>query len=189
MSSEGAGANEVFRRSAMNRVASSDELDHYIKVTNPSAWIVALAALFLIGGVIVWALVAVVPVTVETTGVMLKIGDSDETVVTCWVDKTTTDRISELGLTAIVDGIEAKSATLREAPMSASAVISFLGSDFYIDSIELNEWNYLVLIEPAVEPSHTDFSIMTSAGQAYLVPVSIVVSETRPINIALGKKG
>ena len=37
--------------STAHRVASSEELDHYIKVTNPSAWIVTLAALLLVGGV------------------------------------------------------------------------------------------------------------------------------------------
>ena len=67
-----ADAKEVFRRSTMNRIASSDELDHYIKVTNPSAWVIALAALLLVGGVIVWAILAIVPVTVETTGILFQ---------------------------------------------------------------------------------------------------------------------
>ena len=188
MADQGAVAEGVFRQSTMNRVASSDELDHYIKVTNPSAWVIALAALLLVGGVIVWAILAIVPVTVETTGILLQKQNSDAPTVVCWVDKATADRIGELGLTASIDGVEAKSATLNPTPMSASEVVGYLGSDFYADSIDIADWNYLVLIEPGEEPVHTDFTVDTAVGKAYLVPVSIVVSETHPINIVFGKK-
>ena len=43
-------------------------------------------------------------------------------------------------------------------------------------------------IEPGEDPKHSDYTIDTFQGKAHLVPVSIVVSETRPINIVLGKK-
>ncbi len=183
-----ADAKEVFRRSTMNRIASSDELDHYIKVTNPSAWAVVLAAILLVGGVFVWAMVATVPVTVETTGVAMKLDDSGETTVLCWVDKETADRAGESGLKAAVDGVAAEYAAIGETPMSFYEVISYLGVDYYAEKIDLDDWNYMVTIKPGAEPSHTDFSIATPQGEAHLVPVSVIVSETRPINIVLGKK-
>lgn len=181
-------ADGVFKRSTMNRIASSEELDHYIKVTNPSAWAIVLAAFLLVAGVIVWAVVAIVPVTVETTGVAMQDPTTNETVVACWVDKATAKRIGQSGLTASIDGVEAKSASMGETPMSASEVVSALGSDFYADSIELDDWNYLIRIEPGEEPKHSDFAIGTTIGEAHLVPVSIVVMETQPINIVLGKR-
>ena len=187
MAGDDAGAEQVFRRSTMNRVASSEELDHYIKVTNPSAWAVVLAALLLVCGVIVWAVVATVPVTFNTTGITMQDDDSGKPLVKCWVNKETADRAGETGLKAIVDGVEAESAQLDETPMSFYEVISFLGVDYYAEKIELDDWNYLVTIVPAADPDHTDFSIDTPAGSAHLVPVSIVVSETHPIKIVLGK--
>ena len=96
MADEGANAGEVFRRSTMNRIASADELDHYIKVTNPSAWVVTIAALLLIAGVIIWAVVAIVPVTVETTGIHYRDSSSGENVVLCWVDKSTAEMLSSI---------------------------------------------------------------------------------------------
>ena len=188
MAGEDGKAKEVFRRSALSRVASSDELDRYIKVTNPSAWVITLAALLLVGGVIIWAVVAIVPVTVETTGVMFAADEADGSGVACWVDKATANRIRESGLKAVVDDIEAKTAELSETPMSSSEVIGFLGSDFYKDAIDLEDWNYMVTIELDEVPRHSGFTVKTAAGEAHLVPVSIVVSETRPINIVLGKK-
>ena len=187
MADESTNTNEVFRRSTLNRVTNSDELDHYIKVTNPSAWAITLAALLLICGIIVWAVVAIVPVTVETTGITAPGNDPSKVTVLCWVDKTTADRINESGMKASVDGIEATNAVISETPMSFFEVIRFLGIDYYADKIKLDNWNYLVTIELDSAPSHTDFAIDTSAGKEYLVPVSIVTSETRPINIVLGK--
>ena len=188
MADEGEASNGVFRRSTMNRIASADELDHYIKVTNPSAWLVTLAALLLVAGVVVWAVIAVVPITVNTTGVMLEDSGEGGLSVVCWVDKATADRIEDAGLAAKVDDIEAKSAVLGETPMSAAEVTSYLGNDFYASAIDLEDWNYPVVIELADEPEHTDFTIETAEGEAHLVPVSLIVSESHPIQIALGKK-
>ena len=188
MADEGANTKEVFRRSAMSRVASADELDHYIKVTNPNAWIVVLAALLLVGGVLIWALVAIVPVTVETTGVTVQPKNSDDTTVVCFVSKATAKRIQETGMKVSIEGVEAQSATIDNTPMSASEVVSFFGSDFYVNSIDLDDWNYPIVIEPGAHLNTSNYSIGTQLGEAHLVPVRIITSETQPINIVLGKK-
>jgi hypothetical protein len=180
---------EASGRPAGKRIASADELDRYIKVTNPSAWAVIAAALLLVAGVVFWAIVAVVPVTVETTGVLLQDAATGKDVVYCWVDKATSKRIASTDLVAFVDGVQAKDATMRDMPQSASEVVKALGTDFYADSIDLDDWNYQVKIDPGEIPEHTSFTVETADGKAYLVPVTIVTSETHPINIVLGQKG
>ena len=172
--------------STAHRVASSEELDHYIKVTNPSAWIVTLAALLLVGGVLIWAFAATVPVTVETTGIAPIVDNPENAKVMCIVDKATADRIQGTGAKAYIEGVKAKSVQVNRTPLSASEVLNLLGSDFYANSIEINDWNYLAIIEPSEAPEHTDFEIRSMGFMAHLVPVSIVVLETRPINIVLG---
>lgn len=188
MADESTSAEGIFRHSTMNRVASSEELDHYIKVTNPSAWVIVLAALLLIGGIIVWAAIAVVPVTVETTGITFTTNDSNKTNVICFVNEETADRVRKQRMIAFVEGVEANDATMTEMPLSATEVISILGSDFYVDSIDLDAWNYMVTIEPGGELMQTDFSIDTAVGKSRLVPVSLIVRETNPIKIVLGDK-
>ncbi len=186
MADESANAEEVFRHSTMNRVASSEELDHYIKVTIPSAWMVTLAALLLIGGVLVWALVAIVPVTIETTGIASVAENPENANVMCIVDKTTAERVQKTGAKALIEGVEAESVQVVETPLSASEVHSLLGSDFYEDSIKIGDWNYLIVVKPSEAPKHTDFEINGQGFRAHLVPVSIIVAETQPINIILG---
>ena len=186
MADEPANTNEVFRRSTMNRVASSEELDHYIKVTNPSAWIVTLAALMLVGGVLVWALTAIVPVTIETTGIIPVGEDPNDAKVMCIVDKATAERVHETSARVFIDGTEAESVQMLETPLSASEIHSLLGSDFYEDSIKIDDWNYVIVAKPSEAPEHTDFEIKSQGFRANLVPVSIVVAETQPIKIVTG---
>ena len=188
MADEGASGGGVFRPSTLNRIASAEELDHYIKVASPSAWVVTCAALLLVVGVIAWAVLAIVPVTVETTGVLLPETQGESATVLCWVDKSTASKIAESGAQATVNGVEAHVKKTDLAPMSASEVINFLGSDFYADSIQLSDWNYPVVIAPDAELGEPTYAIYTEAGQASLVQVSIVVLETRPINIVLGSR-
>lgn len=188
MADGGESDKGVFGRSTMNRIASADELDHYIKVTNPSAWIVTLAALLLVAGVIFWALVAVVPVTVSATGIMLDSSKADKTVVICAVDESTADKINDSRALANVGGVESDNVAVNETPVSASEFISYLDSDFYAESLDLSDWNYVVSIVLDEEPQHTDYMIGTSLGEVHLVPVKLVVSETHPINIVLGKE-
>ena len=183
-----ADAKEVFRRSTMNRIASADELDHYIKINNPSMWAVVIAALLLMVGIIVWAVVAIVPITVNTTGVTFKSDEMEKTCVMCWVDKPTAEKIQDSGAQASIDGVEAESIRVDSTPMSSSEIARYLSSDFYIAALHLDDWNYMVTIEPGEEPNVSKFTIDTFIGESSLVPVSITVSEKRPINIVLGKK-
>lgn len=173
---------------AMNRIASADELDHYIKVTNPSAWVVVVAALLLIAGIVVWAVVAIVPVTVNATGFTIKAPESGKTLVICYVDKSTADKIRESGAKATVGNVEATAVSVAPTPLSSAEIAKALDTDFYLDALHLSDWNYEVTIEPAAEPDRGNYTVMSVYGESSLVPVSITVSEKRPINIVLGKK-
>ncbi len=188
MVDEGASAQEVFRRSTMNRIASADELDHYIKVTNPSAWVVTIAAFLLVAGIIVWAFVATVPVTIETTGVLIDSSDNSKMAVVCFVDKSTADKIDKSGAIASASDVAAESVAVNPTPVSSTEIVNFFDSDFYVEALHLSDWNYVVSLAIDEEPATTDYSINIKSGEARLVPVKIVVYETHPINIIMEKK-
>lgn len=171
----------VFRQSAMNRIANADELDHYIKVANPSAWVVLLASLLLVGALFVWAVVAVVPVTIETTGVT-----EEGAIFICWVDKETAEKVLNPSARAEVAGVNAEIESVSEAPMSSSEVISYLGDDFLEAALNLNDWNYVVTLKPERTISVRDFTVKGAMGEYRLVPVTLIVNETQPINLVLG---
>lgn len=46
--------NSIFRKKAMDRISSPEEMDDYLQVTGPSTWIVLIALIFLVLGFLVW---------------------------------------------------------------------------------------------------------------------------------------
>lgn len=61
--------NSIFRKSSIDRVQSPEQLNDYIKVSNPSAWVIIIAAIVLLGAVLVWSIFGTVELnkTVSTT--------------------------------------------------------------------------------------------------------------------------
>ncbi len=55
----------IFRKKSMDRVSSPEQLNDYIRVTNPTVWLVLLAIILLLVGMLAWSIFG----TVEGTGV------------------------------------------------------------------------------------------------------------------------
>ena len=45
----------LFRKSSIDRVQSPEQLNDYIKVSNPSVWIIIIAIIVLLVAVIIWS--------------------------------------------------------------------------------------------------------------------------------------
>ena len=45
----------IFRDKSLDQISTPEQLDDYIKVTKPSVWVVLIASILLIVGVLVWA--------------------------------------------------------------------------------------------------------------------------------------
>ena len=48
--------NSVFREKSMDRVSSPEALNDYIRVTTPSVWIVLIALVVLLVGMLAWSI-------------------------------------------------------------------------------------------------------------------------------------
>ena len=47
--------NDIFRKKAMDRLSSPEQLNDYLRVTSPSVWIVLGAIILLLVGSLIWA--------------------------------------------------------------------------------------------------------------------------------------
>ena len=89
----------IFREKSLERVASPDKLDQYIRVSNPAAWMVlAVIVLVLVAGC-AWAFAATVP-NVETCTITVENG--------CFTGETT-----------LPDGTYSASVTVGEEKVSS----------------------------------------------------------------------
>lgn len=165
-------SQSIFRQSAMNRIASADDLDKYIRVTNPSAWVVLAASILLLGGLAIWAVTAIIPTTISVTGLV----NGNE--IICWVDKSTAVKIQKGGAFATIADTKITDLSVDTMPESKAEVKSRIGSDYIMESVSLTDWNYEVSFTSPPKPSE----------DIELVPVSITVSETNPLNLVLGNQ-
>lgn len=56
----------IFRQKSLDRVASPEQLNDYIKVTTPSVWLILLATMLLIVGTLFWAVFGRIQVNTDT---------------------------------------------------------------------------------------------------------------------------
>ena len=57
--------NGLFRKKALDQMASPDQLTDYLKVTNPGVWAVLIAIILLLVGVFAWACVGTLQTRAE----------------------------------------------------------------------------------------------------------------------------
>ena len=59
--------NNLFREKSMERLASPEQLNDYLRVTNPSTWIVLTSVIILLVSLILWSNFAVIESSVSGT--------------------------------------------------------------------------------------------------------------------------
>ncbi len=102
-----AGERTVFRKKTLERISSPEQLTEYLRVTNPGIWVVLVAVIALLVGLLAWSTVgtlettAAVKVVVKdhtaqvvslegetlTTGMKLHVLDKDTVVATAQSDE------------------------------------------------------------------------------------------------------
>lgn len=45
----------IFRKNSMEHISSPEQLNDYLRVTNPAIWVVLIAVILLLAGMLVWA--------------------------------------------------------------------------------------------------------------------------------------
>ena len=60
----------LFRKKAMNRISSPEDLTSYLRVTSPGMWIILAAVIALLVGVFAWSAVGMLETTVNATAIV-----------------------------------------------------------------------------------------------------------------------
>lgn len=63
--------SDLYRKSALEKLSSPDQLDRLIVVTSPSFWLAILGAAFIILVALVWSIVGRLPITVNCNGIYI----------------------------------------------------------------------------------------------------------------------
>ena len=61
---------QLFRKKALDRISTPDQLTDYLRVTNPGVWAVLIVVIVLLAGIIVWASVGKLETTMEAKAIV-----------------------------------------------------------------------------------------------------------------------
>lgn len=132
-------ANEtIFRDKAIERISSPEQLNDYVRLSDPGVWLILASVTVLLLGAVIFGTVGTIDSTVPGVGV------ARNAQMTCLVKKEYGDRLEE-SLSVVIDGNE-HSATLRDS----KPVPVWDTTDpytLYVGDMQPGEWVYEIDVD------------------------------------------
>lgn len=163
----------IFRKESLDRVESPEQLDEYIKVSQPKAWLIIAALLVAAIAVIVWSVVGSLPQTMEVKGVT-----AGGKVINCYedVENANTNLIGCKANISLPDGrsISGEVESVSQNPYSQEEIRSKISEDWLVDNVLDGNYSYEVRVIAEEE-----------IPENMLATVTITTAEMKPIQFIL----
>lgn len=107
-------SKQLFRQKSLDRITSPEQMSDYIRVSNPSVWVILAAVIVLLIGVCVWGVFGQLDTTLETGGVC-KDGQ-----LVLYVSEKDVEKLGD-GTLVAVNGKELALAGISDSPVPLDA--------------------------------------------------------------------
>lgn len=164
----------LFRQNSLDRVSSPEQLNDYIKVSNPSIWIVLIALFILLAGVFVWGVTGSLPTSVTASGFVT----GGEAI--CYLDISDAGKVKagqevKVSLPNQDDTFRGMVKSVGTTPLSSSEIANELNSD-YLMGVLAGE-GFAVRVTVSLDSE--------DIPEGTLLNLNIVTDEIRPIDFLL----
>lgn len=147
-------ANSIFREKSLQRVSSPEQLNDYIRVTNPGIWVTLAAAIVLLAGFIVWGVVG----NLETKADVVAV--SGNGTLTCYVKEADAASV-EAGDPVRVGGEEFTVQEIAAEPVAIGDDMSAYA--LRIGDLAVGEWVYPVTLSGSLSDGIYEASVITDS--------------------------
>ena len=128
---------QLFRKKSVDRVSSPEQLNEYIRVSNPGVWMVLAAIVILLVGVCVWGVLGHLDTTLPTVA----IAESGE--MTVYVKEADIASV-EKGMTVLIGDTECKITEISAQPVAVDG--TFTDYALHVGGLQVGEWVYVVTV-------------------------------------------
>lgn len=130
---------KLFRKKSLDRISSPEQLNDYIRVTNPGIWLLMCAVIFLLLGLFVWGVFGKLDTTIQVCGITQ---DRD---TVCYVKEADREKI-QLGMQV---RIEDEMYTIHQIPLRPIQVEedTFVEYLAYVGNLSAGEWVYEITLD------------------------------------------
>lgn len=154
---------QLFRKASIERVSSPEQLNDYIRVSNPGIWMILAAVISLLIGVCVWGIFGHLESKIATAGTC------ENGVFTCYITEEKIARIKP-GMTINVDGMSLSVSEISAKPAAVTADSdSYL---LYLGGFSQGEWLYKVTADSALPDGTYRAEIVTES----VSPMSFIMN-------------
>ncbi len=162
-------SSSIFNKRATEKLRSPDDLDKYVRVTNPSVWVLLAGCVALLIGLLSWGVFGAVTTSVGTTGACV------EGKVVCFLDADEVIKV-KAGDAASVSGTRMTVKSVSDIPVSRKEASEILVSDYLVSTLVEGDWAYVVEFDG------------TTSELADGVPLAVNITTERaaPISLVLG---
>lgn len=167
-------SSTLFRKASLDNISSPEQLNDYIKVSNPSIWVVLTAMFTVLAVVLVWSFTGSLPTSVSTRGIISggKVLGYVDITEAATIKAGQAVKIQTANQSGTMNG---SVTSVGVVPLSASEIASDLKSDYLAQALASK--GFAIKIEIALDrPELRDNT---------LVNISIVTDTVRPIDFLI----
>lgn len=154
---------QIFRKASIERVSSPEQLNDYVRVSNPGVWMILAAIIVLLIGVCIWGIFGRLDTKIATAGTC------ENGIFTCYVTEEKAAKIQS-GMTVNVDGNALSVSEISAKPISVSADMD----DYllHLGGFSEGEWLYEVTASSALSDGTYKAEIVTES----VSPMSFILN-------------
>jgi hypothetical protein len=130
------GAN-IFREKSLEHMSSPEHLTDYIKVSNPSVWLVLSAILLMLVSIVAWSIFGTLPTTL-TVNAYVENGSA-----TFYVDRDMAAKLKP-GMMVRVNDTESVILSVAARPKSDAELQDKYQDDYLEEALKAGDWNFAV---------------------------------------------
>ena len=163
-------SSQIFNQRASERLRNPDDLDKYLRMTNPSVWAVLAGCAALLIGMLVWGVFGTITPNVSVYGVCQMQN------AFCLVTPDEAQKIHE-GDDVLIAGVPMTVKYVSGEPISRDEAKTLMGGDYLVSTLmEDEDWAYIVDLEGDV----------TQLSEGVPLAATITVEHIAPITLVLG---
>lgn len=154
---------QLFRKKSIDRVSSPEQLDAYIRVANPSVWMILAAIVILLVGVCVWGVLGHLDTVLTAAAV------SENGAVTVYVREGEISSVTE-GMTVRIGEEEWQITDISTAPVAVDE--GFSEYTLHVGQLQVGEWVYTAGVDAQLPDGIYSAQIVVES----VSPVSFVLN-------------
>lgn len=165
-------AEEIFREKSLKKITSSEDLNDYVKVASPGVWLILVAVIALLVGLLIWGIFGRIDTTIYCSG---KVNNG---IATVYVKEEDIDKVDDKTLIHIGKdywSIREDLIGVNEEPMRISEE-DFSEKALHFGDLEVGDWVYKV-----------EFRIVNRENKEIVTDgiysIGLIVEKFRPISL------